>query len=75
LRYKKEGTSIILKPEDFVKVKIASVSSNHRDTIIKAIGYLEGIATEAEVKQYYHDMYNKDDENVEFDEYIKKDIV
>lgn len=70
LRYKKDTTYHVLKPNDFVKITILSISFNHKDTIIKAIGYLEDVASENEIEQYYRkDVYGKDTEEVEFNQY------
>lgn len=71
LRYKKDDTSHILKPNEFVKITIISTSFNDKDRKIKAIGVLEDMATESEVEQFYKELYEKDDEMVDFNEYIK----
>jgi DNA-directed RNA polymerase subunit E'/Rpb7 len=73
LRYKKEDTSYILKEGDFVKVTIVSISFNHIDTVIKAIGYLENIATDNEIKQFYDDTYDQNTELVDYAEYAQND--
>jgi DNA-directed RNA polymerase subunit E'/Rpb7 len=65
LRYKKEGKSQILQPNEFVRVTIVSTVFNHGDNCIKAIGYLDDIANEEEVKKFYQDMYSRDGPEVE----------
>ena len=69
MRYKKDGTSHILKPNEFVKVTILSTAFNHKDDIIKAIGFLENIATEDEINQYYQNLYEDDTNLIDFKEY------
>lgn len=58
LRHKAKEGSPILKQADFVKVTIKTVTFNDGDNKIKAIGYLNDVATDKEVESYYKDMYN-----------------
>ena len=71
LRYKKDNVNKILNPGDFVKVTILSITFSHNDTLIKSIGYLDGIATDDEIKKFYDDEYNTTDEQIDYNEYIK----
>lgn len=71
LRYKKEGGSKLLQPNDFVRISIESTGSNHNDTKIKAIGYLEDIATDVEITDYYKDNYDKEKDLVDIEKYIE----
>lgn len=68
LRYKKEGVSQILKSKEFVKVTIVSTVFNHGDNRIKAIGYLDDVANEDDVKKFYQDLYSKEGELVDLKE-------
>lgn len=58
LRHKKNDTSDILKPGEFVKITIHSTTFNNGDDKIKAIGYLDDIANDDDVKSFYSDIYN-----------------
>ncbi len=73
LRYRKDEGSIVLKPKEFVKITVTSRSFDDGDTKIKTIGYLDDMATENEVNEYYKDIYNTDDEHVEYLKYIEND--
>lgn len=72
IRYKKDGSSEMLKSGDYVKITIRSVVFNDQDTKIKAMGYLENIATDKEIKQHFEDMYSSD-ELVDYDQYNEGD--
>ena len=71
LTYKKDGVSTSLEPGDFVKVTILSITFSHNDIVIKSIGYLDNIATDDEIKQFYNDEYNTNDDQIDYNEYIK----
>jgi len=62
IRYKKDNSTIILNKGDFVKVSIIQYTFNNGDDNIVAIGYLESIANDENIKQYYKDEYS--DKNV-----------
>ena len=55
-----------------MKVIIKSIVFNNGDDRIKAIGYLNKMATDKEVEKYYKELYNTDEPIVEFEEYIKE---
>ncbi len=71
LRYKKDGKTQLLKKGDFVKISLKATMFNHADTKIKAIGYLEEVATDDDVKEYYKDIYDKEKEMIDIEKYIE----
>jgi DNA-directed RNA polymerase subunit E'/Rpb7 len=72
IRYKKDGQSKMLEPQDFIKVTIQTRQFFDGDDKIKAIGFADDIATEDEKKRYYADQYTSSDEIVEFEKYTSK---
>jgi DNA-directed RNA polymerase subunit E'/Rpb7 len=68
LRYKTETGSHILKQKEFVKVTVVSTVFNHGDNKIKAIGFLDNVATETEVEKFYQDIYSKEGDIVTIDD-------
>lgn len=74
IRFKEGDTTEMLKSNQFVKISLLTVKSNDGDEIIKAIGHLEGIATESEVKSFYDSEYMSDDTVVVYDAYEKQEI-
>ena len=75
LRYKKGDKSHILEPNEFVKVTLLSTTFNNGDDKIKAIGYLNDMATDKDIEPFYTDLYNTEKEFIDFDKFItvKKD--
>jgi DNA-directed RNA polymerase subunit E'/Rpb7 len=75
LRYKDKetDTSKILKEKEFVKVIIKSIVFNNGDDRIKAIGFLNGMATEKDVQEYYQELYNTDEKIVDFEKYMESE--
>lgn len=71
LRYRSENKSYILKSKDFVKVTIITTTFNNGDEKIKAIGFLDDMANNKEIKQFYQELYNKEGEIVDLNEYLK----
>jgi len=67
MRYLKDKVSNVLQAKDFVKVVLNTIEFNDGDEKIKAIGYLENIASDDEKEQYYKDMYNESTEVIDFD--------
>jgi DNA-directed RNA polymerase subunit E'/Rpb7 len=63
LRYRNTGGSSKLEIGDFVIVKVSNYEFNNKDDKIKVIGYLEDIATQEDVEQFYTNLY--DDTNQE----------
>jgi DNA-directed RNA polymerase subunit E'/Rpb7 len=72
LRHKQNEKSFILKPSEYVKVTINKITFNHGDQKIKAIGFLDDIASENDKIRFYQELYNKEGEPINFDDYIKK---
>jgi len=70
IRYRKDGASHILKPTEFVKLEIQSRTFDDGGDKIKTIGYLDDMASEDEIKEYYTQLHHKG-EQVKFDEYMK----
>ena len=78
IRYKKESTSHILKPKEFVVVTLISTVFNHGDEKIKAIGFLDDIANEQQVEEYYKELYNHEEdlvkkELINYKEYVEEE--
>lgn len=76
IRYKKkEGQSKLLESKDFVKIIIISTVFNHGDERIKALGILDNMATEEEIKKFYQDLYNTEEINIkkyqDYQDYVK----
>lgn len=59
MRYKKAAQSVILQQNDFIKITLQSVKFNDGDTKIKAIGFMDDIASEDEIKKFYDDEYDE----------------
>ena len=60
LRYKnKNGESSLLKAFDFIKITIQTVKFFNGDEKITAIGFLNDMATEDEIKTFYTDIYSE----------------
>lgn len=70
LRYIQGKQTEMLKQNEFVKVTINSVMFNNGDDKIKAIGFLDDMASEKEVEAYYKDLYDTDKKFVD----IKKEM-
>jgi len=70
LRYRKEDKSYILEPGEFVKVTIINTTFNDGDDKIKAIGFIDDIANDNEREDFFRELYNKDKDFVDFDQYI-----
>jgi DNA-directed RNA polymerase subunit E'/Rpb7 len=74
LRYRHDNKSSILEQGDFIKVTIISVTFNNGDDKIKAIGFIDDIATDDEKLGFYQELHNTDKDFVDFDKYIKKEL-
>nr|QBK88500.1 MAG: uncharacterized protein LCMiAC01_01770 [Mimivirus LCMiAC01] len=61
LRYKTKNKSIILKPNEFVKITLITITFNDGDDKIKAIGFLDNMAIDEDIDAYYADYYNTSD--------------
>ena len=72
IRYKDKDSSKVLKEKEFVKIIIKSIVFNNGDDRIKAIGYLNKMATDKDIEKYYKELYNTDEPIVEFEEYMKE---
>lgn len=75
LRYKKNGSSLKLQPDDIVKLTVASVTFNNKDTKIKIIGVLDDMATNDEINNYASDLINIDKDEVNINEYISQELI
>jgi hypothetical protein len=69
IRYKKGDTSNILLPNDFIKVTLQTIQFYDGDEKIKAIGFIDGMATEEEMTSFYADQYKETEELVNFNKY------
>ena len=69
---KKDGKSIPVTIGSYVKVSIESRQFNDQDTMIMAMGFLEDIATDEEVKLSYEKEFGVDN-LVTYDDYIRQE--
>ncbi len=72
LMAKKDGKNIPITIGSYVKVTIDSRQFNDQDTMIMAMGILEDIATDEEVKNSYEKEFGIDD-MIKYDDYIKEE--
>ena len=72
LRYKKDGVSNVLQPHDFIKVTLLTIQSYDGDEKIKAIGFMNDMASEGDQKNYYSDLYKEVGEIINYETYIAK---
>ena len=73
IRYKKENESHILLPNDFIKVTLMTIQFYDGDEKIKAIGFIEGMATDEEMKSFYADQYKESEELIDFEKHVKSE--
>lgn len=67
IRYKQNGESKMLEARDFIKVTLQTIKFFDGDEKIKAIGFIDDVASEDDIKNYYADQY-KETEVVSFDQ-------
>ncbi len=72
LMAKKDGKSIIVTIGSYVKVTVESRQFNDQDSMIMAMGFLEDIATDEEVKKSYEKEYGMDN-MITYDNYIEQE--
>ncbi len=72
LMAKKDGKSVTVTIGSYVKVTIESRQFNDQDTMIMAMGFLEDIATDEEVKKSYEKEYGMDN-MITYDDYIRNE--
>jgi len=72
LRYRKEDKSYLLEAGDFVKVTIINTTFNNGDDKIKAIGFIDDIATEEDKKFYFNDLYDTEKSIQMYEQYTKQ---
>ena len=70
LRYRAEGKSRLLIPGNFVKLTINSLTIRDTDDRIFGLGFINAIATDEEVKQFYNEQYEQSGDKIEYDEYV-----
>jgi DNA-directed RNA polymerase subunit E'/Rpb7 len=71
IRYKHESQSLMLKPQDFIKVTLQTIKFDDGDVKIKAIGFIDDIATSEEKEKYYNDQYKDADEIIPYEQYVE----
>ncbi len=69
LMAKQKDKSIILTPGMYVKVTLESRTFNDMDSIIMAMGFLDDVASDDEIKESYQNEFNEFD-NIKFDDYL-----
>lgn len=74
VRYKKDGQSKMLESQDFIKVTLQTIQFYDGDEKIKAIGFIDDIATEDDKKKYYMDQYDNPNDMIDFETYSKPKI-
>jgi len=72
IRYKKDGLSKMLESQDFIKVTLQRVQFYDGDEKIKAIGFIDDIASEDDKKNYYISQYDNPNNVMDYDTYVKK---
>jgi DNA-directed RNA polymerase subunit E'/Rpb7 len=72
LMAKKDGKSIIVTIGSYVKVTVESRQFNDQDTMIMAMGFLEDITTDEEVKKSYEKEYGMDN-LITYDNYVEQE--
>ena len=73
VRYKDGEKSHVLSVDNYVKVTIISSRFNDMDTTIMVLGHLENMATEAEIKNFYDELYDQNNiKQVEYQEYSEE---
>lgn len=72
LRYRVDQTSRLLEAGDFVKVTIINTTFNNGDDKIKAIGFIDDIASEEDKKFYFNELYETDKNIISYEQYIKQ---
>lgn len=70
IRYKQNEKSKMLEPKDFIKVTLQHIKYFDEDVKIKTIGFIDDLASEEDIKNYYADQY-KETEIIKFNEYIE----
>lgn len=70
IRYKKDGVSNMLQQNDFIKITLQTLRFYDGDEKIKAIGFIDDIANDAEQKKFYEEQYKEKDTLVDFEEHI-----
>ena len=67
----KNKNNIKLSEGSFVKIIIISILFNHGDSSIKSIGFLDSVANEDEIKNYWTSQFDRDDEYIDYTKYIE----
>ena len=70
IRYKKDDVSHMLQQNDFIKITLQTLQFYDGDEKIKAIGFVDNIANEAEQKKFYEDQYTDEGVIVDFGEHM-----
>jgi len=70
LRYKVEGGSQQLGPDNYVKVRIINYSFLNKDTKIVCLGFLESIASQEDIQAFFKDQHDNKGKLVSYEEYI-----
>jgi len=70
LRYRTDQESKIVKSREFIKISIIAKTFNDGDDKIKVIGFLNSMASNNEIKQYYDQIYTAENKTKKYREYI-----
>jgi DNA-directed RNA polymerase subunit E'/Rpb7 len=64
------NNSSLLEIKNYIKIKLVTIEFNNGDNTIKAIGFLEDIASEKEKQQFFKDTFDvENDELIDYDKY------
>ena len=73
IRYKKDNISQQLMQGEHIVLTVNRVKFDHGEHNIKAMGFLDRIATEEEKVQFYEQQHNKNEESQKYEEYTNED--
>jgi len=73
LRYMSKDRSYLLKQHEFVRIRVIQTTFNSGENVINALGFLDNMATDDDIKSYYNDQYLEKDQHLEKNE-VDKDL-
>ena len=69
-----DNQSVILQPKDYIKITLHSIKFHHGDVKIKAIGFIDDLASSDEKEKFYSDEFVTPEKSVDFETYIAEPI-
>jgi len=64
LRNKNKSKSIIISEDTFMVITILQCTFYDTEKCIKVLGFLDSLASDEQIKQYYDDLYNSDESSI-----------